>query len=903
MNLVYEERDYNYSKKNDLFFYLKDNYKIYDSSIIKQYYTEIEGILDGINSCSGKIEQKLLHCLFYMFIIYFFVERNNKESQRINKKIKDIYANGSYLLSFADLAIINLFQGLNYQGSNCEIYITSEEPYSKSLMLFLMLYGDPRGRNNDSNAIMQLPLYKVLRKTRNIEKEKQEINLYFYEIYKSLEFFEKDKTRLKKENNITFYDYEKNIMNNIKNILKISDIDLNQEQNNNITNKTNDINSASTSLINNYINKDLFISQKVFNDEMLNIYKIPNNKFLSIEEYSDNLNNIILSKDFIIYFIKQIQIVLNSKYKLYDEKYINEVISEDVFNLNDEEKKPNFYEGRNHRTYNKSNTNIKEESQTSNEKEFTPSQLRKAFDQGKHLLELFINKNENKNKLNTSLNSKKSNINSANDEIMTKDKKENNENSETKNNKNKILFSHYLYTELLQKLSYRSNCPSGIVVSFGNNSHNETAHDDDYKIIKYPILVYKLKNIIIKKIYSGWEHNIIISDNNEIYSFGHNNNCQCGIPIENNNKDNIRIKNPINISDFNNGMTAISAACGNEHTLILDKKNNVYSFGNNEDGVLGVENNKLKSSKFIKVDFGEYNNRIKAISAGTVHNVALTDDGKIFSWGSAQGGQLGLSEKYLSKLNNKEFFISTPTLVPMKNNDMKIIKISCGEAHTIVLNNKKEVYSWGFGSNGQLGLGFCEDSFELGTGLSNSRIFTPKKIESFQKKILINDIQCGKTFSMFVDTNGKLYACGVNDLNQLGIPEPPPQTHLKNMDCQCKDFVIPTKLIYFTNMKVEKISCGEAHCVAIIKSTQNYDKIIWSWGNNRYGQLGLGDNINCSFPKPNTYLFEYKDNKYESVSCGGFHSLCLINSNDNINWIEDDFKNIICKIINDIGII
>ena len=80
-------------------------------------------------------------------------------------------------------------------------------------------------------------------------KGRPEINLYFYEIYKSLEFFEKDKTRLKKENNITFYDYEKNIMNNIKNILKISDIDLNQELNNDIINNTNDINSASASLI------------------------------------------------------------------------------------------------------------------------------------------------------------------------------------------------------------------------------------------------------------------------------------------------------------------------------------------------------------------------------------------------------------------------------------------------------------------------------------------------------------------------------------------------------------------------------------------------------------------------------------------------------------------------------
>ena len=53
----------------------------------------------------------------------------------------------------------------------------------------------------------------------------------------------------------------------------------------------------------------------------------------------------------------------------------------------------------------------------------------------------------------------------------------------------------------------------------------------------------------------------------------------------------------------------------------MDETNNVYSFGNNEAGVLGVENNELKSYNFIKINFGKYNGRIKEISAGTIHNV------------------------------------------------------------------------------------------------------------------------------------------------------------------------------------------------------------------------------------------------------------------------------------------
>ena len=914
MNFIYEESQENKNNFSDNN-YLNNNYKISDSKIFKDFFLKIEYIFNNLNSCSGKIEQTLLRSLFYIFIINFFIEKNNKECQKNIKKIKEIYSKGNYLLSFADLAIINLFQGLS-----CEKYVQSEESYSKSVMLFLMLYGDPRGRNNDSHALMQLPLWKIARKTLKLEREQPSTNQYFLELYKSLEYFEKEKGHLNFQNNITYFDYEKNILKNIKNIFAINNINLNKQQ------QLENYSDNTSTIINNYLDKNIFLSKKIFSNEILDYYRIKNFEFLSIEENSKNVQKKIYSKEFIIYLIKQFQSILVGKHKIYDEKYINEKISENLFNINEEEIKINFYKDNNQKTYNKSSINIKAEAQSQNEMEFSPTQLIDAFHQRKNIFEIFSfgkdnnEKNNINNKLNNSLSSKKSDIKSQNTEVITKIKKGSRPSfTINKNKKNNNIFSHYIYVELLDKLSYKKNSPSGIVISFGNNTHNETSHDD-YKAIKYPLLIYKLKNIKVKKIYSGWEHNIIISDTNEIYSFGNNNNLQCGVP-SNREKENIRIKNPINVSELS-GIKAISAACGNEHTLILDQKNDVYSFGNNEDGVLGIDNNKLKTHKFIKINFGKYNKRIKSISAGTVHNIALTDDGKIFSWGSAQGGQLGLSEEYITQPQFKDYYISTPTLVPMKlninnknsstnknintNEDMKIIKISCGEAHSIVLNDKKEVYSWGFGSNGQLGLGFCEDSFELGTGLSRSRIFTPKKIktfENFENKVLINDIQCGKTFSMFIDTNGGLYSCGVNDLKQLGIPESPPRNHLKNKDCQCKDFVIPTKLDYFLNMKVEKISCGEAHCVAIVKENHSNERIIWSWGNNRYGQLGLGDRINFSLPKPITFLFEYKENKFESVSCGGFHSLCLIQYNEDLSWIEDDFKKNICQIINDIGII
>ena len=70
-------------------------------------------------------------------------------------------------------------------------------------------------------------------------------------------------------------------------------------------------------------------------------------------------------------------------------------------------------------------------------------------------------------------------------------------------------------------MTYKKNIPSGVIISFGNNPHNETSHDK-YEILALPRVIFKLKNTIIEHIYSGWEHNIVLSNKGEIFSFGYN---------------------------------------------------------------------------------------------------------------------------------------------------------------------------------------------------------------------------------------------------------------------------------------------------------------------------------------------------------------------------------------------
>jgi alpha-tubulin suppressor-like RCC1 family protein len=400
-----------------------------------------------------------------------------------------------------------------------------------------------------------------------------------------------------------------------------------------------------------------------------------------------------------------------------------------------------------------------------------------------------------------------------------------------------------------------------------------------------------------------------------------------------NSSNNENINDPTNISIIYKNLKALEVSCGNEHSLILSKDKNVYGIGNNEDGLLGQIDKELKTYKPIKINFmtknsenriEEYNGKIKNISCGTVHNLALTDDGNIFSWGSFQGGQLGISSELLLNTINienkdKKLFLNIPSLIPFfQKNSIKIEKISCGEAHSLALSEKGKVYSWGFGSNGQLGLGFCEDSFEPGQGLLKSRIFEPELIKYYKdynnnnsknlnKNILnnnlsntkIKDIECGKTFSMFINNGNNLYACGINDLRQLGFKDLEPKDY--NVFIPCDDYIYPSLLKCFDNKKVEKISCGEGHCLAVVNDINNNSQSIWSWGNNKFGQLGHGSIVKISLPKEIEYFSEYNINNFAQVSCGGFHSLCLLGKKNNLDWIDKDYDECILDIIKEIG--
>ena len=852
----------NYNNNNIIYKYLNSSYFISKYDSLRDWKLNMKSILNNIPSLNNEIEHCLIFIEFFDFIHNFFLENDENFYKKNIENIKNLLFNNNnnenekenennFDINMNELSMINLIEGLLEKN-----YLKSEFFFSKVVFLILLEYGDPRGRFNDSHGFMQFALWKISRKTCLLEKNII-INEYLKEMFHSLDYFQKIFWNNNNNNdNFIVNKIEGNLNINIeKNFEKIINLFNNNVNNNNNNNCYLTTESILLSIENNidekneyenYIDRKYTLSECNFNYNNCEINITKNFNFPSISEKKNNLNKIFFHKEYLIYFLKIFQNLFLNTSKNYSKFYLDNNISNELIQNIQKNQNNNF-----NKTVNNNNITT-------------------------------TNNNENLNyKMKTQTNPSKQNNN---------------------NNNNNNLFSHFIYNELLEKLNFHKNLPTGILFSFGNNSHNETCHDN-YNYLTLPRLIFKLKNKIIKKIYCGWEHNIIIDNKNEIYAWGNNISNQCGKEIKN--KIDEICKEPINLSLINNGITAKMASCGNEHNLILTFNGEVYGFGHNDDGVLGFKED-VKIYKFKKITFSENNNnnlldsnhnsnnnnniKIISISSGTVHNMALSSDGSVYSWGSAQGGQLGLSEIYLTSNHRDKFYISSPTKIPTLPNN--ISKISCGEAHSLALTNQGMVYSWGFGSNGQLGLGFCEDSFEPGKGMVKSRIFEPELIYHIDD---ISDIILGKTFSMFINKKRELYACGVNDLYQLGIEEKPNKNHLYSKDLNCFDFVLPTRIEHFLNMKVMKVSCGEGHCLALVCINENLlsEKILWSWGNNKFGQLGLGNQIKISLPKPINMLLEISKNyNIEEISCGGFHSICLVNNKYDVSWIENDFLEI-----------
>ncbi|MEM8813061.1 MAG: Ig-like domain-containing protein [Pseudomonadota bacterium] len=196
--------------------------------------------------------------------------------------------------------------------------------------------------------------------------------------------------------------------------------------------------------------------------------------------------------------------------------------------------------------------------------------------------------------------------------------------------------------------------------------------------------------------------------------------------------------------------TITSVAVGQIHTTFLTDAGDVYSFGFNLRGPLGLGDEEIRTTP-TKIEGVLDDETVVGVETGNGVSFAITDTGALYSWGSNTNGQLGLGDR-------EERLV--PTRVEALA-DETVVAVSSGTSYTLVLTADGQVYGFGTNRDGQLG---SPDGLEP-DGSTMTRVLSPVLAAGLPSDIVA--ITADTNTSYAVTSDGRVFGWGESRFGQL----------------------------------------------------------------------------------------------------------------------------------------
>ncbi|GMF41206.1 unnamed protein product [Phytophthora fragariaefolia] len=230
----------------------------------------------------------------------------------------------------------------------------------------------------------------------------------------------------------------------------------------------------------------------------------------------------------------------------------------------------------------------------------------------------------------------------------------------------------------------------GAVYSWGYNDRGQLGLGSTISKSHTPRMIDSLREKYhITTAAVSYHHSAVVSSNGELLMFGMNDCGQLGL-------DHTQHQHTPQLVDSLSSQVITKVACGLYHTIAVSSSGEVYSFGKNDYGQLGLGHARnIKVPTLVKTSLGESDEKIVAVSCGYYHTVTISEKGKLITWGRNDYGQLGIGSK---DHKNSAQFVPLPL-------SSKIKTASCGCYHTLILMSNGRVMVFGRNNKGQLGAG------------------------------------------------------------------------------------------------------------------------------------------------------------------------------------------------------
>jgi alpha-tubulin suppressor-like RCC1 family protein len=278
--------------------------------------------------------------------------------------------------------------------------------------------------------------------------------------------------------------------------------------------------------------------------------------------------------------------------------------------------------------------------------------------------------------------------------------------------------------------------------------------------------------------------------------------------------------------------TQVSAAAGNGYGITTN--GDAYAWGDPASGQLGNGTTTVTASAPALV-LGGY--KFVMIAGFSFHAAAITTDGAIYTWGSANDGRLGNGTTTPAQ--------TTPVLV-LGGHTWKYIGQGPNASHTLAITQDGDVYAWGDNSATQIG---------DGSGIDQT---TPTLVAGGHKWSVV---ATGANFSGGVTEDGDLYCWGGSSSGKLGN------------GTTTQDETTPALVL--GGRKYTHLSLGSSHALAI-----DVDGDAYAWGGAANGKLGNG----TTTPNATTPSLVLGGHKWVYISAGSGHSFGIDVNGDMYAW-------------------
>lgn len=205
-----------------------------------------------------------------------------------------------------------------------------------------------------------------------------------------------------------------------------------------------------------------------------------------------------------------------------------------------------------------------------------------------------------------------------------------------------------------------------------------------------------LSGVRVVQVAAGWDHMIAVSDDGKAFAWGSNGSGQLGTGTT----ASSLVPVAVDATGVLSGITVTQLAVGSTHSLALSADGRVFTWGGNDRGQLGTGSSPGSLVPIEVSSMGALAGKtISQVAGGWEHSVALANDGTVVTWGGNGFGQLGDSSSADSYLP-----------VVAAGTGATVTGVDAGWEHTVAWAADGSAYAWGNNGNGQAGNGSTDDT-------------------------------------------------------------------------------------------------------------------------------------------------------------------------------------------------